>query len=122
MADTSSDNTLAILVHILGLFSNFVGALVVYLVAKDDITKKHSARALNWQISLAIYYTVAIILLIFSWILVFFIIGIILVPIFYIALFALAILNIIFSIIAAVKASQGELWKYPLTFRFVSEN
>ena len=35
-------------------------------------------------------------------------------------LLAVWVLNIVFSIIAAVKANQGESYTYPLAIRFVS--
>jgi uncharacterized Tic20 family protein len=33
-------------------------------------------------------------------------------------LVAVAVLSIVFPIVAAIKASNGEVWKYPLTIRF----
>ena len=53
------DTTLAVLTHILGLITGFIGPLVLYLVAKDNYTKEHSKHALNWQISYAIYIIIS---------------------------------------------------------------
>jgi uncharacterized Tic20 family protein len=64
----------------------------------------HAKAALNWQLSLMIY-------LIVSGILVFVIIGILL-------LAALGIMNVVFCVVAAVKAGEGEVWKYPLSIPF----
>jgi len=97
--------TLAILAHVLGLIAYFIGPLIILLVTKDKDVKKHARNALNWQISLIIYFIVA-------GILVFLLIGFLLLP-------ALAIVNIVFSIMAAVKASNDELWKYPLSIQFL---
>ena len=35
------------------------------------------------------------------------------------AIWVLALLNIIFAIIAALKANNGELWVYPLSIQFL---
>lgn len=100
------DRTLSILTHILGLITGFLGPLIIYLVAEDKSTKNHSRLALNWQISLVIYMTV-------SFILVFFVVG-------FVFIVAFGIMDLIFSIIAAVRASEGELYKYPLSIPFFS--
>jgi len=48
-----------------------------------------------------------------SYILIFLFIGILLV-------IAIEIVKIVFSIIAAIKANQGQLYTYPLSIKFVS--
>jgi len=97
-------DNIVILPHILGIFTNFVGPLITYLVGEGDL-KKHSKKALNWQLSLLIYSFIAGILM-------FVLIGFLLLGI-------LWILNVIFCIIATVKASNGEEWEYPLTINFL---
>src|SRR3989338_11085306 len=94
------DTALPLLTHILGIFTGFIGALIILLVTNDEYAKKHARRALNWQLSLLIYYII-------SFILVLVLIGFVLIGI-------LAILNIIFCIIAAVRASNNNLYDYPL--------
>ena len=59
----------------------------------------------NWLISLVIYYAICFILI-------FILIGVV-------AIWILALLNIVFAIIAALKANNGELWVYPLSIRFL---
>jgi len=106
---TKGDNSgkvLAILAHILGLFTSFIGALVIYLIAEDSFAKENAKEALNWQISLIIY-------MIISAILIFVIIGLALLVI-------LGILNLVFCIYAAIKASDEEVWKYPASIRFIN--
>lgn len=103
--EQKKDNSLKVITHILGLLVGFLGPLIIYLVTSDYDAKEHSKKALNWQISLVIYAIVSIILA-------FVFIGII----FLIVLF---ILDIIFCIMAAIKANEGELWDYPLTIPFV---
>ncbi|MBW3653905.1 MAG: DUF4870 domain-containing protein [Actinobacteria bacterium] len=91
----------------------FVGPLVVYLVKKDDpFVRRHAAEALNFNLSFLLY---AIVLGIVTFIGLFLIVGLLLIPLF----FVLAIVWVVFVAIAAVKAGQGEEYRYPLTIRFV---
>ena|SRR3989344_6386681 len=101
------DTTLPLLTHILGILTGFIGALIILLATNDEYAKKHARRALNWQLSLLIYYII-------SFILVLVLVGFILIGV-------LALLNIIFCIIAAVRASKGELYTYPLTIQFLKD-
>lgn len=52
----AKDNTLNIITHILGYFTNWIGPLIILLVTKEKDVKEHAKKALNWQISLIIYY------------------------------------------------------------------
>ncbi len=101
-----SGKALAVIAHILGLFTSFVGSLIIYLVAEDSFAKENAKEALNWQISLVIYTIVSAILIIV-------VIGIVLLVI-------LGILNIVLCIYAAIKASDNETWKYPASIRFIN--
>ncbi len=100
-----ADKTINLLVHILGLLTWVIGPLIVLLAIKDTTAQQHAKTALNWQISATIYYGVAFLLM-------FLIIGFALLPL-------IGILNLIFCIVAAVKAANGELWKYPLSIPFL---
>ena len=98
---------LAMLAHLLGIFTSFVGALIVWLVKKDDsaFVAQEAAEALNFQITVAIGWVVAVML---SMIL----IGFLLYPV-------LLIGNLVLCILAAVSASKGEGYRYPFTLRLV---
>lgn len=98
----------ATLIQIGGILFNWIPALIGYLVLKDrgPFVRAHSATALNFQITIFIAYVVGGIL------------SIVVVGIFIII--AAWVLNIVFSIIAAVKANQGEFYTYPIAIRFVS--
>ena len=97
--------TLSALVHVSGLFLGFVGPLIFYLVSKDELVKKHAKIALNWQISLCIYAFVCVILA-------FVLIG-------FAMMFILVVMNLIFCIMAAIKANEGKEWKYPLSIQII---
>ena len=92
----------------------FLGPLVVYLVKKDDpYVRRHAAEALNFNLSCLIYALVIAVAFVFALVLV---VGVLLIPF----LVALAILWIVLVCMAAMKAGQGEDYRYPLTIRFVS--
>ena len=111
---SSSTRTWCILCHaaaLLGLFFHFLGhllgPLIVWLVKRGDSPEvdAHGKESLNFQLSMLIYDAIAIILC-------FVLIGI---PI----LILLWILNTVFVIVASIKASEGQLYRYPLTIRFI---
>jgi uncharacterized Tic20 family protein len=82
--------------------------LIVFLVTKDDegsTIPLHAKETLNFHISLVIYAVIGAILTVL-------IVGVFI-------LMAVAIGGIILAIIGAVKASNEELYHYPLTIRLV---
>lgn len=100
-AGPDSDTGMAVLAHVAALFLGVIGSGLIYAVADDPFVKRNAANATNWQIMLILY-------LILSVILVFFVIGIFL-------FLALLVADLVFIVIAAIKASNGEAWEYPLT-------
>ncbi|MCE0522305.1 MAG: DUF4870 domain-containing protein [Methylacidiphilales bacterium] len=114
-----NDKLLAILCHLSLFLSFFIGfgfvvPLVIYLVKKDEsaLVAAHAKEALNFQLSLLLYafgFVCAIPLA-------FCLIGI---PII-LAAVALSLMSIICAIIAAIQASEGAFYFYPLTIRFIT--
>jgi len=103
-----NDKLLIILCHLsLLLGVGFILPLIVYLVKRRDpgLVADHAAEVLNFHISLYIYIFCAIPL-------VFILIGI---PI----LIVLGIASFVCAILAALKASEGGFYRYPLTIRFI---
>jgi hypothetical protein len=92
---------------IMPLVGGVVGALIVWQIKKgaDPFIDVHGKEALNFQISMLIYGLIAGLLL-------FACIGIVLLP-------AVMVADVVFSLVAAVKASKGQAYKYPMTIRFV---
>lgn len=106
----------ATLVHVGGIFFGIFPALIGYLVLRNrgPFVREHTATALNFQLSMLIYVfagTLISIPLMF--------VGIGFLTIWLIPSVA-SVLVLIFSIIAAVKANQGQFYTYPLAIRFVS--
>ncbi|ERR1051325_2540294 len=112
---TSQIRNWCVLCHaaaLLGFFFHFLGhllgPLIVWLIKRGDSPEIDAAgkESLNFQISMLIYDIIAGILCLV-------LIGI---PI----LIALWILNTVFVVIASIKTSEGQIYRYPLTIRFLS--
>lgn len=105
-ANNSDDRLLAMLAHLLGIVSGFIGALVIWLVKKDSPSvEAHAREALNFQITVFIASVVAAIL----WIIV---VGMLLSA-------AIWVVNIVFCILAGVAANKGDAYRYPMTLRLI---
>jgi uncharacterized protein len=87
---------------------NWLGPLIIYLVKKDEhpFIADQSREALNFNLSVFLYIIVSAILIVI-------VIGFLLLP-------AIAIAWLVLTIIAAVRANNGEAYRYPLTIRFVT--
>lgn len=99
--------THATLTHLSGMVSFFVIPLIVYLMQEDKSSALADAarEALNFQITLAIAWFCAIAAASI-------LIGFLLMPI-------IALVGIIFCVIAAVATSRGERYRYPLALRLI---
>ena len=83
-----------------------IGPLVVWLFKRDDVFAGDQAKeALNFQISMMIYFIASLLAIIL-------LVGIVLVPVVLISWFVL-------TIVATIKASNGEYYRYPATIRFI---
>jgi len=97
-------------------FGNIIAPLIIWLVKKDQsqFVADQAKEALNFQISLFLYAIVGTIVgLILTLVLVgFFLLF---------ALWgALYIGGIVLTIVAAIRANEGQAYRYPLTIRLVS--
>jgi uncharacterized Tic20 family protein len=111
---SSEEKTWGMLCHLSTLLSylafalTFIGPLVCWLVKKDSskFVDYHGKESLNFQLNILIYS----------------VIGIALIPCFLIGAFLLPVVhlyNVVCVIIAGIKASGGELFRYPFVFRFI---
>jgi uncharacterized Tic20 family protein len=92
----------------------FIGPLVIYLIKKDDpFVRQHAAEALNFNLSVMLY---AVVLFVVGAILLIVVVGFLV----WLLLIPLGIVWLVLVVIAAVKAGQGETYRYPLTIRFVN--
>ncbi len=99
-------------------FGNILGPLVIWLLKKDELgsVDAHGKESLNFQISLSLY------LLAFAGLtvmLMFILIGFLMVPMLVALAAVMPIVDTIFVVIASLKASNGEFFRYPLTIRLI---
>ena len=102
---TQDEINMCVLVHILAIFTFFLGPLIIWLLKKDQSPEvgRHAIEVLNFSITIAIAGFVCFLLA-------FVIIGSILMPL-------LGLYTLINLILGAIAASKGELRPYPLTLR-----
>jgi uncharacterized protein len=99
----------------------FLGPLLVWLLKRDQhpFVEHHAKEALNFQLSVLVYLAGAAVLAIPA-----IIVGVLTLGVGLVALAILAAAAVVawfaLPIVAAVKASNGEGFRYPLTIRFVS--
>src|SRR5437763_13076159 len=96
---------------LLGVFLHFPGhlipPLIVWLMKRDESPEldAHGKEAVNFQISMLIYNAIAAVFCL------------VLIGFFFLAV--LWALNAVLVIIAAIKASDGKFFRYPMTIRFI---
>lgn len=112
-AVSSDERTMAMLCHLAAFagvvipFGNIIGPLVVWLIKKDSspYIDYHGKESLNFQIAFTIYMLIAALLVMV-------LIGLILLPV-------VGIAGLVLMIIAAIKAKDGEEYRYPYIFRLL---
>lgn len=104
----ADEKNIAVVTHITGIFFSIFPGLIVWLLKKDEspYISEQAREALNFQITLLIAYLIA-------GVLVFILIG-------FLLFFLIWLANILFSIMAAVAASKGENYRYPLSLRLIN--
>ena len=88
-------------------FGGIILPVVMWTTNKDKsvLIDQHGKNILNWMISSIIYVIGGAILVLIG-------IGVLI-------LIAVAICTVVFAILGAVKASNGEIYKYPLAIEFI---
>jgi uncharacterized Tic20 family protein len=101
---TSDEKTLALLSHVVTFVSNFIAPLFIYIIKKDEspFVAAHAKESLNFQLTILL----AVIVLFIT------IVGILL-------LWIVGIYALVLVIVATIRASEGKLYRYPLTIRFI---
>ncbi len=116
--ETNKDaRTWAMLCHLAGLgwlifwlvpvIGGVICPLILWQIKKDEYSfvDEHGKEAVNFQISMLLYWIVAVLLC-------FACIGAVLVPIVFVA-------DIVLAIVAAIKAGEGHSYRYPFCIRFI---
>lgn len=88
-------------------FGGIIGSLIIWLIYKDksEYINAQGKESLNFQITVFIAVIISIVLS-------FVLIGLLLLPI-------VGFGSIVLSIIAGIKAMNGEMYKYPVNIRFI---
>ena len=106
----AEDKTLALITHLSGIIAGFIVPLIIWLINKDKADKgwlnEQAKEALNFQITVLLAWIVAFVLS-------FVLIGFLLYPVILIG-------NIVFCILAGMKANNGESYRYPVSIRLVN--
>jgi len=103
----------ALICHLSGLsgylipFGNVIIPIIIWSMKKEEMpmVDEHGKEVINFQLSITIWIMLSALLIIL-------LIGIAM-------LVALALLQVVLVIIGALKADNGQLYKYPLTIRFI---
>ena len=113
--NNESDRSWCIGLHLSGLsgivlgfaLAHVVAPLVIWLLkrAESPLIDTTGKEVLNFQLSFTLYFAIA-------WALCWLLIGFLILPV-------LLVIWIVCIILAAVRTSNGELYRYPMTIRFL---
>jgi hypothetical protein len=103
-------------IQVVGIPS-LVGPLIIWLMKRDDAAIEPYARAaLNFQLSLLIYFIAGSIL---AFLFAVTVIGLVVAIPLVIALLVLVVLELVFAMLASLAASRNELCVYPLSLNLI---
>lgn len=108
-----NEQTMGMFCHLLAFagyvfpFGNIIGPLILWSVKRQEMpfVESEGKESLNFQISVTLYTLISLVLCLV-------LIGLFLLP-------AVLIAEIVFVIIASIKAANGESYRYPLCIRFI---
>lgn len=108
-AVSSDDRTMAMIAHILGIFTAFIGPLIIYFIKKDQskFVANQAMQATIFQGAIFIGYIIGGVLAVIG-------IG-------FLINLALWILSIVFAIIGGMAANKGQWYSYPATGNFANQ-
>jgi uncharacterized Tic20 family protein len=100
------DKTMAMLCHLLGILTGFIGPLIIWLIKKDQsaFVNDQGKEALNFQITIAIAHFVA---------------GLTCFITFGVLNGVIWVLALVFGIMGSMAANRGEKYRYPIALRLI---
>jgi uncharacterized Tic20 family protein len=106
---SQDERNLALWTHLGGFLTSFILPLILWQMNRDKsrFVSRHAVEALNFQIALVIYYLVCAALM--------------LVLIGFLLIFVLLAFEIVVIIQGCMAAGRGEMYRYPMSIRFVKE-
>jgi len=104
---SQEERVLAAILYVASFFTIFIGPLIIWLIKKNDsaFIDYHGKEYFNFLISYTVYTVVSIILMIV-------LIGIL-------TIWLVGVYVFVFTIIAAVKAYEGDTYRIPFVFRLI---
>ncbi|UFU02046.1 DUF4870 domain-containing protein [Ruania suaedae] len=119
-APSGDDRTLAILAHLSPIiamivsagFVSILGPLLVWLIWRGRGTLVRNAAASSFNFHITVWISIVI-----GWILV---LTIVLLPVGLVLIFLPGLVQIILSIVGAVRAGRGEVYSYPFQLRILN--
>ncbi|MFA5423349.1 MAG: DUF4870 domain-containing protein [Phycisphaerae bacterium] len=108
--ETNKDaKTMAMLCHLLAIFTGFLGPLIIWLIKKDEqpFTNEQGKESLNFQITVLMAMIASGIL------------GVLTCGFGFIIYPAVVIVDIVFCVIATIKVNNGEHYRYPISWRLI---
>ena len=108
-APNDEERTMAMLIHLLGILTGFIGSLILWLVKKDSsrFIDHHGKEAINFLITAFIVSIPMTFIVVIT-----FGIG-------FVLYFPWIIMILVFDIIACVQAYKGSWHRIPLTIRLI---
>jgi len=103
---------LAGLLPILPAIGSIIAPLIIWQIKKDEFpfVNEQGKEAVNFQISMVLYGLIGSVACLITCI------GAVLIPV---VICVVGIIDLVFLLIAAVKANNGQHYRYPLTIRFI---
>ena len=106
--ESSDAKTMAMLCHLLAIFTYWIGPLIIWLVKKDQspFVNQQGKEALNFELTLMIGVVAGV--------------ATICIAVGGIILAAVSVVNIVFGILSTIAVNRGEPYRYPVCIRFIT--
>ncbi|MBN8835676.1 MAG: DUF4870 domain-containing protein [Sphingobacteriia bacterium] len=104
---TQDEKNIAMLSHLLTFIAPIIAPLIIYVLKKNEspFIEAHAKESLNFHLTATLFFIVSIILIIV-------LVGILL-------LCVIGLATTVLAIVATIRASEGRIYQYPFTIRFV---
>ncbi|AIE60388.1 DUF4870 domain-containing protein [Bacillus methanolicus] len=103
----NEERLLAAAIYVSSFFTTFIGPLIIWLLKKNEssFVDYHGREYFNFLISYGVYSIISLLLM--------------LVLIGFVTIWIVGILTVVFTIVAAIKAYEGEEYRIPFVFRIL---
>jgi uncharacterized protein len=125
---TQDEKTMALAACLLGVFSGFIGPLIIFFIRRESYyVKRYSLQVVLWHLGYTFVLTGAVLVMFFLFMIPMmngtnghagpppaFMLAFL--PVWGVAMLG-GLANIVLAVIGCIKASNGEWWRYPITGR-----